>query len=58
MESMTKKFVWIGFFVGSTIGNMLPLLWGGDAISISEFVFAILGGIAGIWVGYRWGQSL
>ena len=43
---MTKKFVWIGFFVGSTLGNMLPLLWGG------------VGGIAGIWVDYRWGQSL
>jgi len=55
---MTKKFVWIGFFVGSTLGNMLPLLWGGDAISISGFVFSILGGIAGICVGYRWGQSL
>ena len=55
---MTKKFVWIGFFVGSTIGNMLPLLWGGDAISISGFVSSIVGGIAGIWVGYRLGQSL
>src|SRR5438034_8374791 len=32
---MTKKFVWIGFFVDSTLGNMLPLLWDGDAISIS-----------------------
>jgi len=58
MESMTKKFVWIGFFVGSTIGNMLPLLWGGDAISISGFVSSIVGGIAGIWMGYRLGQSL
>jgi len=55
---MTKKFVWIGLFVGSTLGNMLPLLWGGDAISISGFLFSILGGIAGIWVGYRLGQSL
>ena len=43
---MTKKFVWIGFFVGSTLGNMLPLLWGG------------VGGIAGICLGYRWGQFL
>jgi hypothetical protein len=55
---MTKKFVWIGFFLGSTLGNMLPLLWGGDAISLSGFLFAIFGGIAGIWIGYRLGQSL
>jgi len=55
---MTKKFVWIGLFVGSTLGNMLPLLWGGDAISLSGFLFAILGGIAGIWAGFRFGQYL
>ena len=55
---MTKKFIWIGFFVGSTIGNVLPLLWGGDAISVSGFAFSILGGILGIWVGYRFGESL
>jgi len=55
---MTKKLVWIGMFVGSTIGNMLPLVWGGDALSVSGFLLSLLGGIAGIWVGYRWGQSL
>jgi hypothetical protein len=55
---MTRKFVWIGLFLGSTVGNLLPLLWGGDAISISGFVFSILGGIVGIWLGYRCAQSL
>jgi hypothetical protein len=55
---MTKKFVWIGLIVGSTAGNLLPLLWGGDAISVSGVVFSVVGGILGIWVGYRWAQSL
>ena len=55
---MTKKFVWIGFFVGSTLGNMVPMLWGGEAISVSGVLFSLAGGIAGIWLGYRWGQSL
>jgi hypothetical protein len=55
---MQKKLVWIGLFVGSTIGNMLPLLWGGDAISLSGVLLSLVGGIAGIWIGYRWGQSL
>ena len=54
---MTKKFIWIGMFVGSTIGNMLPLLWGGDAISVSGVLLSLLGGIVGIWAGYRLGQS-
>ena len=55
---MAKKFIWIGLFVGSTAGNMLPLLWGGDAMSVSGIVFSLLGGIAGIWIGYRFAQSL
>ena len=54
---MQKKLVWIGLFVGSAIGNMVPLLWGGDVISLSGVLFSLVGGIAGIWVGYRWGQS-
>jgi dipeptide/tripeptide permease len=55
---MTKKFMWLGFFVGSTIGNLLPALWGGDMMSISGFLLAAVGGIVGIWLGYRWSQSL
>jgi len=54
---MQKKFIWIGMFVGSSIGNMLPMLWGGDAISVSGFFFSLIGGIVGIWAGYWWGQS-
>jgi len=55
---MTKKLIWIGLFVGSTLGNMLPVLWGGDAISVSGFFFSMLGGIVGAWMGYRWSLSL
>jgi hypothetical protein len=55
---MTRKFIWIGLFVGSTIGNMLPMLWGGDAMSVSGFVLSIFGGILGIWAGYRYGHSM
>jgi hypothetical protein len=55
---MTRKLTWVGLFIGSTLGNMVPLLWGGSAISMSGFLFSTIGGIAGIWVGYRFGQSL
>lgn len=54
---MTKKFMWIGFFAGSIAGNMLPALWGGDALSISGFLLSAIGGIAGIYLGYRLGRS-
>jgi hypothetical protein len=55
---MTRKLIWIGMFVGSAVGNMLPLLWGGDAISITGFLLSAVGGLVGIWAGYRLGQSL
>ena len=48
--------MWIGFFVGSTVGNLLPVMWGGDALSFSGFLLSTLGGIAGIWLGYRWAR--
>ena len=54
---MTKKFIWIGFFVGSTIGNFLPTLWGGDAMSVSGFLWSLVGGALGAWAGYRWSQT-
>src|SRR5439155_26013973 len=41
----------------STAGNFVPTLWGGDAISVSGFLWSLAGGILGIWIGYRFGQS-
>jgi hypothetical protein len=55
---MAKKIIWIGFFVGSTLGNFVPTLWGGDAMSIAGILWSAVGGILGIWAGYRWGHSL
>ena len=53
-----KKMVWLGFFVGSTIGGFIPTLWGDDMLSVAAFVWSVLGGIAGIWAGYRLARSL
>jgi hypothetical protein len=55
---MSKKLIWLGFFVGSTVGNMLPTMWGDDLLSVSGIVFSVLGGILGMWAGYRFSQSL
>ena len=52
----TKTLIWIGMIVGSAIGGYLPLLWGGDLLSFSSLILSTLGGIAGIWLGYRLGE--
>lgn len=45
--------IWLLMFVGSTIGGFVPLLWGGSTFSISSVLFSAVGGIVGIWLGYR-----
>lgn len=45
--------IWLGLFVGSTVGGFIPLLWGGSALSLSSVFFSAAGGVLGIWLGYR-----
>ncbi len=48
-----KSIIYLGLFIGSTIGGSLPLLWGDSMFSISAVILSGVGGIAGIIVGYR-----
>jgi len=54
--NMSKKFIWTGFFLGSTIGGIVPAMWGGDMLSVWGIVMSLVGGIAGMWAGYRVSQ--
>jgi hypothetical protein len=48
-----KRWVWGGFFLGSTVGSFLPALWGDSGLfSFSSIVVSSLGGAAGIWAGF------
>ena len=55
---MTRKLMWFGFFVGSSLGGFLPAIWGGDMLSLSGFMLSMVGGIVGMWIGYRASQSM
>ena len=48
--------IWIGLFVGSTIGSFLPLIWGASELSMSGVLFGAVGGILGIWAGLKLSQ--
>ena len=43
----------IGLFIGSTVGGYVPALWGADFFSISGIVASTVGGIIGVWLGFR-----
>jgi len=50
---VNKLIIGIGMFVGSTIGGYVPVLWGASLFSFSAILFSTIGGILGIWIGYR-----
>ncbi|HTY39497.1 MAG TPA: hypothetical protein VMC43_00160 [Candidatus Paceibacterota bacterium] len=48
-----KAITMLGMVVGSTLGGLLPMLWGADAFSLSAVFFTAIGGILGTWLGFR-----
>jgi hypothetical protein len=50
---MSKKAIYFGMMIGSTIGGFVPALWHASLFSMSSIVLSTVGGIAGIWVAYR-----
>ena len=54
----SRIFIWIGMMVGSTVGGLLPMLWGDGFISMSGMIFSGLGGLAGIWLGHKLHQQV
>lgn len=53
MYMNSKTFVLIGTIVGSTLGSLVPLLWGDGVFSFSSIFFSAVGAIVGIYYGYK-----
>jgi hypothetical protein len=52
-----RRLIWIGAIVGSTLGGLLPALWHASLFSMSGLLFSTLGGLAGIWAGWKLGRG-
>jgi predicted MFS family arabinose efflux permease len=53
VSCIMRSAIWIGIFIGSTIGGLIPLLWGDDMLSYSGVLFSGLGAFVGLWLGSR-----
>ncbi len=53
IDMPTKTAVWIGMFAGSSIGGAIPLLWGGSMFSFSSVLLTAVGGMVGIYLGFK-----
>ncbi len=48
-----NKLIWLGLFVGSSIGGFIPSLWDSGMFSMSGVLFTAAGGMLGIYLGYK-----
>ena len=52
-DMQSRPLIWIGLFVGSTIGSIIPNLWGAGMFSLSSILLGGLGGLVGIYAGFK-----
>lgn len=48
-----RPLIWIGIFVGSTVGSLIPDLWGASMLSFSSIILSGVGACIGIYVGFK-----
>jgi hypothetical protein len=51
--SFMRSAIWIGIFIGSTIGSLMPGLWGAGVFSYSSVLLGGAGALVGLWIGFR-----
>ncbi|MEI8327996.1 MAG: hypothetical protein WCG02_02560 [Candidatus Taylorbacteria bacterium] len=49
----TRPLIYLGLFVGSTIGSFIPTIWGAGFFSLSSIICSMFGAMIGMWAGYR-----
>lgn len=49
----SKSMIWMGMFIGSSIGSFVPMMWGASVLSLSSVFFSAIGGVLGIWLGFK-----
>jgi hypothetical protein len=49
----SRSFIWTGIFIGSTIGSLIPGLWGDGVFSYSSVLLSGAGALVGLWIGFK-----
>ena len=49
-----KKMIWLGMFVGSSLGGYAPMLFGADMLSGWSVIGSAVGSLLGIWAAYKY----
>jgi uncharacterized membrane protein YeaQ/YmgE (transglycosylase-associated protein family) len=55
-KTMGRSVIGLCGGFGMFVGGYVPALWGAGSLSLSSFVFGIIGAAAGVWLGVRVSQ--
>jgi predicted MFS family arabinose efflux permease len=51
---MPSRFlIWVSIFIGSTIGGIIPDLWGAGMFSYPSVLLSGIGALVGLWIAYK-----
>jgi hypothetical protein len=48
-----KSVIFIFMAIGSMIGGFIPIIWGDSFLTFSSIVLTAIGGLFGIYIGYK-----
>ena len=49
----SRVSIWIALFIGSTIGGIIPELWGAEMLSYTSLILNGVGALVGLWIAIK-----
>jgi uncharacterized membrane protein YeaQ/YmgE (transglycosylase-associated protein family) len=49
----SRVSIWIALFIGSTIGGIIPELWGAEMLSYTSLILSGVGALVGLWIAIK-----
>ncbi|MBV8065195.1 MAG: hypothetical protein JOY73_06710 [Actinobacteria bacterium] len=50
---MGRGVIGMGVMMGTLIGSFVPSLWGASQFGMQSLLFSGVGGVIGLWAGFR-----
>jgi hypothetical protein len=49
----SRLLIWVSIIIGSTIGGIIPELWGAGMFSYQSLLLSGIGALVGLWIAFK-----
>jgi uncharacterized membrane protein YeaQ/YmgE (transglycosylase-associated protein family) len=49
----SRLLIWVSIIIGSTIGGIIPELWGAGMFSYLSLLLSGIGALVGLWIAFK-----